>query len=118
MNANKFLHVYRKLANNQASTSEVGDAWVGLRPLVKGTAFENQFESARSRTDMALAIDALAAALHKNPEYAKAVFGDCDVLELKKGLDQLSGMEDESDVRRQSRGFFSTLNSEDEFEVV
>lgn len=118
MLAEEFVGVYRKLANNRATDPDIIYAFVELKRLVKGTPLEPQFSEAETEIDMALAIDAVAATIHKNINFASTIFGNCDLDYIKKELDTLSGMEDESDVRRQSRGYFSTLKSGDDFEVL
>lgn len=119
MQINEFLSLYSRLANNQANTYELASGFEDLKKMVRGTQFEGIFgECITTRVDMALAIDALAAKIHKNPELATEIFGACDIDIIKKELDQLSGLEDESDIRRSSRGFFSTIKSGDGFDIL
>ena len=118
MSASAFLAIYKDIANNRASDDQVERAFTMLKKNVEGTQFENQFAIAKSRVDQALAIDAVAAAIHRTPSYAQTIFGSCDIGYITKELNTLSGMEDESDVRRESRGFFSTIKSDDDFEML
>jgi hypothetical protein len=119
MDINKALGIYSDLANNRAKESDIDALYKDLSEKSDGTEYKKFLDNCQNRTDKALAVDSVFAAMHRDPSIANLLYGwDVDTEVVRKSLDELSGNEVDVDVRKMSRGYFSTMRSGSRFEIL
>jgi len=106
-----FLALYKDLANNELNTQGVEYLFNSLKPKVQGTGLAERFNSASGRVEKVVAIDALAHAIHQDPDSVSNYFSEGNTEDVKKALDELAGYEIISPARRINRGYETGLLS-------
>ena len=117
-NLSTFLKIYKDLARESfmSTPEEIAGLYMDLKERVDNNApsLQKWFQKAvPSRLEMVLSIDAVAHEIHKNgDETLQSVYPGSRVSVAKSVLDQLSGLEVDSEVRKSSRGYFSNILNE------
>ena len=114
MNQYKFLKIYRDIAKGRVHDDDLNLLFHELKYTLMndsdvGKYFKNNSKNI-SPVEMAFAIDAVAHNIHKQGNtFLKKVFPSGDAALFKKNLDELSGMESSSEIRKGNRGYFTPL---------
>lgn len=111
-----FLRIYKDIAEGTASNNNVEMLLSDLLQKASNTQMHEKLSEAAQgdRVDKVIAIDAMAHAIHQGDEgLLKTFYPDADMEIFKSFLDELAGMEIESDVRKANRGYFTTIKSTD-----
>lgn len=111
----RFMKVYRDLVQNRAHEGDVNNLYYELKMQLQKSDFRDKWfrKEAPDRVDKAIAIDAVAHEIHTgNQELLQDLFPGAGFPFVKSVLDELSGLEKDADVRRPSRGYFTTILSE------
>src|SRR3990167_2698800 len=119
-NQYKFLTTYRQIAKSIASPEAIEDVYFDLRYRLSENPVGNLPEFFKSQKpdmiEMSIAIDAVAHDIHqKGDEILQKIYPGADSAVFKENLDQLSGLEIHSDVRKSNRGYFTNILAEDGF---
>ena len=117
MNQYKFLRIYRDIAKGRCHEDDLTVLyWEMKSRLEKDSDVGHNFKRGKniSQLEMAFAIDAVAHNIHKQGKnFLDKVFPGGDVALFKRNLDELSGMESSSEVRKGNRGYYSSLLATD-----
>lgn len=109
-----FLRIYKDLAKESFRTTpeDVVDLYMDLRERTGDVPRLHKWfqKSVPSRLEMVLAIDAVAHDIHKHGDSSlQVIYPGARLVAAKSVLDQLSGLETETDIRKSSRGFFTNI---------
>lgn len=121
MNINEFLSIYTNIAKQETTEEEVDILFKELSSRAIDTSLEGRFAKAEDRLDKVIAIDAVAHEMHSvNPNVYHILYPESDVpYSIVKGeLDNLSLMEDENEIRKANRDYFTTLLSDPQFVII
>ena len=117
MNQYKFLRIYRDIAKGRGHEDDLTVLYWELKSkLEKDSDVGHNFKRGKniSTLEMAFAIDAVAHNIHKQGKtFLDKVFPGGDASMFKRNLDELSGMESSSEVRRGNRGYYTSLLATD-----
>ena len=114
MNQYKFLKIYRDIAKSRVNDEDLRITFFELKYLLEkdkevGHHFKKNIKT-MSPVEMAFAIDAVAHNIHKQGKvFLNKVFPGGDAALFKRNLDELSGMESSSEVRKGNRGYYTPL---------
>ena len=117
MNQYKFLRIYRDIAKSRVHDDDLTITYWELKSsLEKDPDVGHNFNRGKniSKLEMAFAIDAVAHNIHKQGKvFLDKVFPGGDATLFKRNLDELSGMESSSEIRRGNRGYYTSLLATD-----
>ena len=118
MNIHHSLNIYERIAKQEASEEEIDNLFLDLVPRVSDTSLEERFSECKSELEKAIAIDAVMHAMHSNSSIANILYPSANYSEIKKKLDELSGLEAVNDIRKSNRDFFTTLLSDSSITII
>ena len=113
MNQYKFLRIYKDLAKSRVHPDDLEVLFWELKYLLENDSdVGHRFKISKnaSNIEKAMAIDAVAHNIHKQGKiFLNKVFPGGDVNLFKRVLDELSGLESSSEVRRSNRGYYTPI---------
>jgi len=118
MNINHFLSVYERLVKQEASSEEIDSLHMDLIPRVQNTHIAKAVCDVSSQLEKAIAIDNCAHQMHIDENFAKKLYPLANYADIKKKLDEFSGMEAINEVRKVNRNFFTPILSDPEFTII
>tara|TARA_Y100000310_G_scaffold243152_1_gene247581 strand:+ start:4110 stop:5969 length:1860 start_codon:yes stop_codon:yes gene_type:complete len=116
-NEYSFIRIYTNLALQKAEDRELEDLYFFLKDRgIESPELKHHFDLPKPmRLEHAIAIDAVAHAIHQGgEELLKHIFPNAKYTVMKAALDELAGAETWNDVRKLNRGYFTSLLTEDE----
>lgn len=112
MNEFTFLRVYRDLAKQIARKEDIANVFLWLQDNIDEHTLAVHWlsKSVPTPVEMALSIDAVAHAIHQgDAEFLHTIFPGANYDFVKSKLDELAGTENTVEVRKMSRGYFSSI---------